>query len=92
MSESKPPPVVSDRLAFYRHSKSPHSFSFTSFHYSKSHLCFHSSLILCGAIIIIIIIKFVMDALLNFKPMKRFENWRDVTEFRSLGDSPGGRI
>ena len=36
--------------------------------------------------------KFVMDALLNFKPMKRFENWRDVTEFRSLGDSPGGRI
>ena len=36
--------------------------------------------------------KFVMDALLNFKPMKRFENWRDVTEFRSLGDSPGGRV
>jgi len=30
---------------------------------------------------------FTLDALLSFKPVKRFENWSDVNKFGSLRDT-----
>ena len=36
--------------------------------------------------------KFIFNAFVDFKPMQRFENMGDVTEFGSLNHSPGKRV
>ena len=36
--------------------------------------------------------KFIFNAFVDFKPMQRFENRGDVTEFLSLNRSPGKRV
>ena len=36
--------------------------------------------------------KFIFNAFVDFKPMYRFENRGDVTEFWSLNHSPGKRV
>ena len=36
--------------------------------------------------------KFILNAFVDFKPMQRFENRGDVTEFGSLNHSPGKRV
>ena len=36
--------------------------------------------------------KFVFNAFTDFKPMKKFENRGDVTEFWSLNHSPSKRV
>jgi len=36
--------------------------------------------------------KFILNAIVDFKPMQRFENRGDVTEFGSLNHSTGKRV
>ena len=36
--------------------------------------------------------KFIFNAFVEFKPMYRFQNRRDVTEFGSLNHSPGKTV